>query len=303
MPPSLSVTGPTPEASPQTPTRNKGKRKAEEVEGADGTPPDQRKAAQKTTFAVESPRPHRASGTTTSSHSHAPSSYHRQKRARLSAASTSGSASIAGAMSVLGEDQPSSSYGPNAANTGSWTSRASIKRSLSRTSGRGSHRHSPNHRPPSVARSQRNSLSQASIPISALISPHAPSVSNRSSTYHSRDPRRPPPVQGTPWSLNLPEKGWKQNGTRWIDAGGSPRHAWLFFIGFVLFPLWWLAAFLPIPRTRHIGAGEMEKGVVLDDPQVEHDALSWRFRCRIMAAVSLLTYVPFIVCIAVFAPR
>lgn len=82
-----------------------------------------------------------------------------------------------------------------------------------------------------------------------------------------RDPRKPAPVQPTPWSLSLPEKGWQQ----WTDGGGSPIHAWMFFIGFVLFPLWWVAGFLVrIPRTREIGAEAEEKGVVLDDPQVEH---------------------------------
>jgi hypothetical protein len=63
--------------------------------------------------------------------------------------------------------------------------------------------------------------------------------------------------------------------------GGSPVHAWLFFIGFVLFPIWWAAGFLRVPHTRRLDAeGGAEKGkgkekgeekgqVVLDDPQVE----------------------------------
>jgi hypothetical protein len=50
-------------------------------------------------------------------------------------------------------------------------------------------------------------------------------------------------------------------------------HAWLFFVGFVLFPLWWVAGFcVPVPRTRRLGEDVEEKGreqVVLDDPQVE----------------------------------
>ena len=50
-------------------------------------------------------------------------------------------------------------------------------------------------------------------------------------------------------------------------------HAWLFFVGFLVFPLWWIAGFLlPIPRTRKVGESEVEKGVVLDDPQVEFGA-------------------------------
>jgi hypothetical protein len=45
-------------------------------------------------------------------------------------------------------------------------------------------------------------------------------------------------------------------------------HAWCFFVGFVLFPVWWVAAlFLRTPRTRVVGD---EKGVSLDDPQIEH---------------------------------
>ncbi len=61
----------------------------------------------------------------------------------------------------------------------------------------------------------------------------------------------------------------------WADGGGSPLHAWLFFFGFVLFPIWWVAGLLVrIPETRRIGdADTLEKGVVLDDPQVEHGEL------------------------------
>jgi hypothetical protein len=136
--------------------------------------------------------------------------------------------------------------------------------------------------------------------------------------YHMQDPRRPARTQPTGWGLTLGD-----------DGGRSPVHAWLFFTGFVLFPLWWVAAFgVPIPQTRRLGDEEEgdEKGkgraqVVLDDPQVEFgmsfplcswsqvlmcvdaDARSWRRRCRIMAGVSLVTYVPFIVLLAVFLSR
>ena len=53
----------------------------------------------------------------------------------------------------------------------------------------------------------------------------------------------PAPVQPTPWTLRL----------RGDDAEGSPAHAWAFFAGFVLFPLWWAAACAPIPHTRRVG--------------------------------------------------
>lgn len=71
------------------------------------------------------------------------------------------------------------------------------------------------------------------------------------------------------------ESGGKLPVVDWIEGGGSPIHAWLFFLGFIFFPLWWIAGiFVGIPKTRRLGAGAPgEKSVVLDDPQVEHGAL------------------------------
>lgn len=88
-----------------------------------------------------------------------------------------------------------------------------------------------------------------------------------------------------------------QQGVGWTEGGGSPLHAWLFFLGFLLFPVWWIAGFLvQIPKTRRLGEGVgTEKGVVLDDPQVEFGEFSYKillvdmwililtFRCAIMA--------------------
>ncbi|KAG1715714.1 hypothetical protein ID866_1430 [Astraeus odoratus] len=111
-----------------------------------------------------------------------------------------------------------------------------------------------------------------------------------------RDPRKPPKkLKDTEWGLRFASE----------DEAGSPPHAWLFFIGFVLFPLWWVAALcIPVPRTRTAGDASLEKAVtVIDDPQIEHDAKSWRFRCRVVAVVSLLTYIPFIVLVAIFVPK
>ncbi|KAL1676060.1 hypothetical protein EV122DRAFT_217092 [Schizophyllum commune] len=183
-------------------------------------------------------------------------------------------------------------------------------------------RHVPSvHRAPSRI-SRSSMISGSSIPISALVAPRAPSVSiaSQSRHFHMRDPHRPPRVHSTPWSLSLPSPGddeyprWQP----WKGEGASPIQAWIFFVSFVLFPLWWVGGFmLKVPKTRRIGdTADLEKGkmpeagthsrddsVVLDDPQVEHDARTWRTRCRIMAVVSLFTYVPFIVCIAVFAPH
>jgi hypothetical protein len=98
-----------------------------------------------------------------------------------------------------------------------------------------------------------------------------------------------------PWSLSLPfgdggGGGWRE----WVEHGGSPLHAtaWLFFVGFLIFPIWWIAAFIGTPKTRRLGANEAEKGVVLlDDPQVEYGTSVilldrchlTRRRCKIMA--------------------
>ncbi|KAF7324060.1 hypothetical protein MKEN_00628400 [Mycena kentingensis (nom. inval.)] len=154
---------------------------------------------------------------------------------------------------------------------------------------------------PALARSPSRA---SSLPISALVTPHAPSVisAGGSSYYHMRDPRKVR-VEPTGWALTL---------TFGRDSP-RPRHAWLFFLGFVVFPLWWVAAFVGVPTTRRLATGtDAEKNggaaaghgqVVLDDPQVEFDARTWRKRCRIMAAVSLVTYIPFIVLLAVFIKR
>lgn len=99
-----------------------------------------------------------------------------------------------------------------------------------------------------------------------------------------RDPRKPAPIQSTSWSLSFPsrvedgESRWELRS--WVERGGSPLHAWLFFSGFVVFPLWWAASFVGVPQTRRLGeegegeGGVQEKGgVVLDDPQVEYGKL------------------------------
>ncbi|KAI4522250.1 hypothetical protein K525DRAFT_199262 [Schizophyllum commune Loenen D] len=125
--------------------------------------------------------------------------------------------------------------------------------------------------------------------------------------YHMRDPRKPPPLVPTPW----------------LPSRDAPRSAWLFFVGFVLFPAWWLGGLLPAkPRPCVFGThsdaeqlvGDVESvaatrreskrgSILVNNAQPEHDARSWQFRCRVLGAISLVTYVPFIVCLAIFAPR
>ncbi|KAH9831319.1 uncharacterized protein C8Q71DRAFT_781900 [Rhodofomes roseus] len=260
---------------PETPTNSKGKRKAEEL---DTTPPDQ-KTAHHATFVIppEARRSHRSSEV-----SGAPSSYHR-KRARLSASTP---------QSSPAHSRPASSQQPSPEQNASW-SRRSAQTHLLRSGSRASHTQSTMSARRAESGGRRSiDASERSIPISALITPHAPSVA-RSSTYHMRDPRRLPRIHPTEWTLHL----------RSEDEDASPLHAWCFFVGFVLFPIWWLASFWPIPKTRRVGDTDMEKAVTLDDPQVEHDARTWRNRCRVMSGISFLTYIPFIVLVAIFVPR
>lgn len=187
----------------------------------------------------------------------APSSY-QNKRARISSPLPTPSHSRPGSTS-----QPLHTYG-------SWSSRASSRGSTQphphrAPSQSASTRSTPNqqqihyqqiHR---ASSERRTSISGRSIPISALVSPHAPSIS-RSSRFHMQDPRKPPRKQDTGWALRFKEG----------DDEGSPVQAWLFYLGFILFPLWWAASFMRTPKTRHVGGSDTEKAVTLDDPQVEH---------------------------------
>ncbi|KAE9386374.1 hypothetical protein BT96DRAFT_1006145 [Gymnopus androsaceus JB14] len=376
----------------------KGKRKADEVEQ------QKQRVIHRATFAAEPiPRTHRTSTSSTASHYH----YARRKRVRLSSG-TSFATTPAVSENGVGISLGGSVRAPSRAGStrrapypypvhgsGSSSSPAAVRpssrdsRTPTQSSLRGgssgsvrynsvSHKQRPGSKRGSII-SQKSA--STSIPISALISPHAPSISkslNRgnpmATPYHMRDPRKPAPVHPTSWRLAFPspgpeERGWvagcmeglgwglgvgrllevgrrgrksvgkgkeregdidleKQDYTRgedlspsklpvvdWIEGGGSPIHAWLFFLGFVLFPVWWIAGlFIGIPKTRRLGdepssvggtgsAAGLGKSVVLDDPQVEHDAKSWRNRCRVLAVVSLFTYVPFIVLVVIFVPR
>ena len=259
----------------ETPTNNKGKRKAEDL---DITPPDQRN--QHTTFVI--PADHRSEYrhvfcpelsqrasligiTALSEGTQPPSAYQQRKRVRLSSSPfTSPGQSRPGSVTQNAPSAGPSSLRPTV--PPSPAARA-ISRASRPTSTRGSTRSMQQSivsgAQPSVADSRRSkhSQSESSIPVGAIIAAHPPSL-GRSSTYHMRDPRRPPRVQPTPWSLRM----------RSDDEEGSPIHAWLFFIGFVPFPVWWLASFWRIPETRRVGGTDTEKAVTLDDPQVEHGA-------------------------------
>lgn len=232
------------------------------------------------------------------SSSHAPSSFY-PKKARISTPLTTPPASRPGSRA---KQRPSD--GPSVASRASKTTSVGSKHNPLPSSA--------HYKTPGTGRS---SMSGVSIPISALISPHAPSVI-QTSQFHMRDPHKPPPRQSTEWSLRLPKKSEGEL--------GSPLHAWAFFVGFVLFPLWWVASVWRIPPTRRLDGGERgEKAVMIDDPQVEHgehqqlflrrlgkrlmrlvaDARSWGNRCRVMSVISIFTYIPFIILVAIFGSR
>lgn len=119
-------------------------------------------------------------------------------------------------------------------------------------------------------RASRASLavSHTSIPISAIITPRAPSI-NRLSTFHMRDPRKPPPQRLVGWSLRRPTE----------DEDGSPIHAWLFWLGLIFPPCWWVASLWRIPQTRMVGADPEKAAVFVDDPQVEKGKCSLNYFC------------------------
>jgi hypothetical protein len=139
---------------------------------------------------------------------------------------------------------------------------------------------------PSSKRGRRvSTLSGASIPVSAIVAPRAPSL-GPPGVYRMRDPALAAP-RATPW-LHGPPRGW----------------VLAFWAGFVLFPLWWAAALWPV-AVHPAPVADAEKGldVDADAAQDAQDARTWRTRCRVVAGVSLLTYVPFVVLVAWFATR
>ncbi|KAI5123102.1 hypothetical protein M0805_001458 [Coniferiporia weirii] len=301
--PSLSVIAPTPQGSPnrsknESPTntqpvageglqvstplsdKSKGKRKAEDSE--DGSPPGSRGSkGKKTTFAAEGKRPHLSSTV-----SHAPSSFQSaqsqksRKRVRLSSPMSTPDQSLPESTGAVGTVSSLTSL--RSAITGAHFQRPSSRASSARGSGP-----SPYPDP----RTKHRSLSQTSIPLSAIVSPHPPSI-DRLSTFHMRDPRRPPSRRTVGWRLRFAEG----------EDKGSPLHAWAFWFGFFLPLFWWIASVWRIPRTRMVGT-DTEKAVIVDDPHVEQEARTWRIRCRVAAVLFFFTYAPVIVLLAIFVPR
>jgi hypothetical protein len=138
-----------------------------------------------------------------------------------------------------------------------------------------------------------------------------------------RDPALPPPRRmSTQWT----------GSARVNEEIGRvfPLQGWAFVIGFLVFPLWWVAAAAPVGwgwARRDVG-GQNGKGTWSEEELatrvvVEHDgeslvacapkwtakltmylvAYTWRRRCRFMSLFGLLVYIPLIVLLAVLVPR
>lgn len=140
-----------------------------------------------------------------------------------------------------------------------------------------------------------------------------------------RDPDLPPPRRmSTQWT----------GSARKEEAIGRtfPLQGWAFIIGFLLFPLWWVAATAPVEWgwvRRDIGTQngkglwseedlaarevvEFDSENLRNHMPVTHEtdalfllsvAYTWRQRCRLMSLFGLFVYIPLIVLLAVLVPR
>ena len=174
-------------------------------------------------------------------------------------------------------------------------------------------------RPATAAGGHRRNMSRngsaVSVPISAIISPRAPSIrrsisgaSRRSDGFRYQDPLR------NRNSRNQRRRRRENFADSWIlDRDEMPVQAWLFIIGFI-FPLcWWAALFVPVRRggkgkgpatDQETGADKSGSGLWVDQAQYDEElARLWRGRCLVAAIVSTLFYVPIIVCAVVFSKR
>lgn len=208
--------------------------------------------------------------------SHAPSSFqsHKsRKRVRLSSPMATPDHSRPGSAVPPNLDSVSSRGSSRSAVSNSHfkqsTNKLSPQRSQSRASRASRAMSGTSSGAGTVPFPKRRSLSQSSIPISAILSPRAPSL-DRLSSFHMRDPQKPSPKRDVGWSLRLSSR----------DEKGSPFMAWAFWFGFLFPLLWWVASFWRIPKTRMVGT-DTEKAVIVDDPFFE------RGKCNIQISIYL----------------
>lgn len=160
-------------------------------------------------------------------------------------------------------------------------------------------------------RNMSRNASSVSVPISAIVSPRAPSIrrsisgaSRRSDGFRYEDPLR---NRSNRNQRRRKRETWADS---WIlDRDEMPMQAWLFLAGF-LFPLcWWAALFIPIRKGGkgkgpEGGADKSGSGLWVDQAQYDEElSRLWRTRCLIAAIISTLVYVPIIACAVIFSKR
>ncbi|CUA67614.1 Mucin-2 [Rhizoctonia solani] len=162
---------------------------------------------------------------------------------------------------------------------------------------------------------------RTTIPMHAILTPRVQSLygtakpdyaSHRQSISSIPRPKSRASARSTATGANKSQRsnktGASQRGPkRWHDK--LPIQGWCFLVGFLVPFVWWYAAFARAERGYYGGgiwSREVESqwegvrtDVHRDDGRI--DAHTWRFRCRLMAVVSIVVYVPVIVLAAVFA--
>lgn len=251
-----------------------------------------------------------------------PSSYMR-KRMKLSDASEKDAQPARSALAPT----PSRSSKPSAAasmhSTNSRPKSIDSTRPRSITSTRPLSALSRSRRPISSA-----ALSTTSIPISAIVSPRAPSI-RYSITSTRRD-------GGQTLRFQDPLKNRVQKRRKrevWADSWRFERHmvwqAYLFLMGFALPVAWWVGVFLPVRKRVRRGDVEAKAGADTErknvpppapptvgmvdrsnsglwtdvTPYEEEQKRLWRGRCLVAAILGTAFWVTVIVCAVVFSRR
>ncbi|KAG8814334.1 hypothetical protein FRC17_001195 [Serendipita sp. 399] len=162
-------------------------------------------------------------------------------------------------------------------------------------------------------RSMQHNASAVSIPVSAILTPRAPSVHPSISGASKRQSgmRYQHPLKNRVQHRRRSD-AWAES---WVlDREEMPIQAWLFLAGFIIAPCWWAALLIPVRRRQAIGEkgiaptlGVLERsnsGLWTDPAEFDEvQARLWRKRCLIATVVSTVIYVPIIVCAVVFSRR
>jgi hypothetical protein len=198
----------------------------------------------------------------------------------------------------------------------------------------------PSARPRSQAFSVRTGTSGRSIPFSAIVSPRPPDTGFSMGEYSmgfsdGREEgvfmRHPNPRRGgwgkVGWKVRFrppKQKGTEKLVSEFLDDGEvTPLPGRLFYPAFIFPFLWMVASLLREPHLHRVSETEAkwdqrewEQSRIqvrsMFPPIIADLALTlalivvfktWRTRCRVMALVSLVTYLPIIVLLAIFVPR